>query len=244
MIMHQLIKTYFCWNEKKQNKTKNKTRGRKGVSNKKNRERTYSKMCHPRSESWAKKFPLLTHWSSRGSGSTKQHESVAERERKKRAAARASTCERAAVRESVSCGEFLSRLHRLHMQETHHGEQLSCAQLHLPNWERRQHKHTHTLSHTLTHSRTLAQWSPSCTWPAPRCTANFLYFLRCCFSNVECLMRCTAKTNFPQLTFPFLNVIRCIFLVYFAVLFFIFSGFPFCDLMSFRCEVLRRCPCC
>lgn len=108
--------------------------------------------------------------------------------------------------------------------------------------EKEDNTHTHTLSHTLTHSRTLAQWSPSsCTWPAPRCTANFLYFLRCCF---ECLMRCTAKTNFPQLTFLFLNVIRCIFLVYFAVLFFIFSGFLFCDLMSFRCEVLRRCPCC
>lgn len=101
-------------------------------------------MCHPRSESWAY-WPLLTHWSSRGSGSTKQHESVAQRER---AATRASTCERAAVRESVSCGELLSRLHRLHMQETHHGEQLSCAQLHLPNWERRQHSHTHTLAHT------------------------------------------------------------------------------------------------
>lgn len=56
-------------------------------------------MCHPRSESWAKKFPLLTHWSSRGSGSTKQHESVAQRER---AATRASTCERAAVRERAS----------------------------------------------------------------------------------------------------------------------------------------------
>lgn len=104
------------------------------------------------------------------------------------------------------------------------------------------HAHTHIRTHTLTHSRTLAQWSPSCTWPAPQCTANFLYFLRCCF--VECLMRCTAKTNFPQLTFPFLNVIRCIFLVYFAVLFSIFSGSPLCDLMSFRCEVLRRCPCC
>lgn len=140
---------------KKQNKTKTKYEPEKewAKRKKKNRERTYSKMCHPRSESWAKKFPLLTHWRSRGrgSGSTKHEAPRESRGESEHVWESDSTRER----ERASCGELPSRLHRLHKQETHHGEQLSCAQLHLPNWERR---HTHTHTYVLTHWHTHAPW--------------------------------------------------------------------------------------
>lgn len=136
---------------KKTKQNKNKIRSRKGVSKKKKEKQRAHLLENVSPTQWelGEKISLTDPLKKqRQRQRQRQHEAARESRGESE-----HVWESDSKREHVSCGELASRLHRLHKQETHHGEQLSCAQLHLPNWERR---HTHTHTYVLTHWHTHA----------------------------------------------------------------------------------------